>query len=332
MIKRDKSYMKHEWFDNLKNIDILDYSILTKTENKIKEYVGIDNCVLTCNGTSAIKLTLVALNLSKEDEVIIPSYSYPAAYRCCRSLNLNFKICDINKKTLSLDPEKLKNIISNKTKVVIFINHLGYVGDDLLFIRDICNQKNIFLLEDSAHGLGQVYKNKMAGTIGDAGIYSFSGAKLIRSGSGGCFISNNTMLSNNVRKLIEDFGNYELSPICASLIKSQIENIDEILEVRKKIFDLYINNGLNIFKYETDKPTGVHAIAYLSKNAEKIKNQLSKKNIETRYKFYPSLLRESVSDEVFNEYIELPQSFDLTKKDIQSIIFNIKMIDKTKVN
>ena len=92
-----------------------------------------------------------------------------------------------------MDPDKLKMIISKDTKAVIFIEHLGYCGEDLIKVKNIYDEYNTYLIEDSAQSLGQINKNvnKMGGTIGEFGIYSFSGTKLLRSSEGGCLITNN---------------------------------------------------------------------------------------------------------------------------------------------
>jgi len=318
-----------EWLDEIKNTNIVDENNIYKFEEMLANYTGMRYCVATCNGTTAILMSLIAMGLSEGDEIIIPSYSYPSVKICCQQLKLNIKYCDININTLCMDSYKLEELITNNTKAVAFIDHLGYIGDDLFKVKEICNRYGLLLLEDSAQGLSQIYNNCMSGTIGDIGIYSFSGAKLLRSGEGGCLITNVKEYYDKIKNYINmGIGNYILSPLSATLLSLQLMDINIILENRNRIQQLYKNN-LNIIYHENSNDS-IHAVAYISDKAELIYNNLKLKKIETRYKFYPSQNNMPNSNYIYERYIELPQSYNLTKEDIDNICSDIIKLESKK--
>jgi dTDP-4-amino-4,6-dideoxygalactose transaminase len=235
-----------------------------------------------------------------------------------------------------MSPSKLKEYLNKNSDVnyVIFINHLGYIGEDLFEIKEICDFYNVELIEDSAQGLGQIYSNTMPGLIGKFGIYSFSGAKLLRSGEGGCFISKDIVLSEKVEKLsFMGIGNYIMSPLSAIFLNKQLEDIDELIEKRNKIFRMYNNLNLEILKFPLDYNTGYHTICYLLKNRSlnSIKSLLNKNKFEFRYNFYKPLTNDiekiPVSYTIYKKYIELPQSYDLENKDVEFIAKFLKTLD-----
>lgn len=331
MLKDDNNYLKNEWLDELKNYSILNYNDTIIFEQQLKDYVGINYCSTTCNGTSALLLGMLALGLKEKDEIIIPSFSYHSIYNISQYLNLNIKICDIKKETLCMNPNELKNIISNNTKAVAFIDHQGYIGDDLFEVRNICNNYNIPLIEDSAQGLSQIYNNKMCGTIGDFGIYSFSGHKLLRSSEGGCLITNRQDVYEFVNKNKNlGIGNYIMSPLIGKLLQFQLSDIKNIISNRNKIYNLY-KKYLNIIQFNYDiENYSTNAIGYLSPKANIIFNKFKLLNIETKYKKFKCYGNLPIGNNVFEEYIELPTTFTLSEKEIEKISKEIKNIENIK--
>lgn len=300
----------------------------------LKNYTNSKYISLCTNGTSSILLCLIALGLKEGDEVLVPSWSYNAVVVCCRVLKLKIILIDIDFNNLCMSLEKTKENISNKTKAILFINHGGYCSNDLIEFYNFCKNKNILFFEDSAQGMGVTIENGIhCGTLGDAGIISFSGTKLIRCGEGGCAFFKEEKHLNKFNELKNmDYGNFEISEILCSFLIPQLLDIEKILEKRKLIQDMYRMCGLNILSFQTDFGQQYNSVAYISPFAEKIHLGLKLHNIETRYKFYKSLHKYNenclVGKQVFEEYIELPQSFDLTYSEIEFIVGLIKNIEK----
>jgi len=341
IIKRDITFTKDDWFDFIKENEItdIDHNKLLghKLESFIEKETGKSIFVkpLT-NGTSSLFLGFIASGIKKHTKCLLPSYSFPAAKVVLNYLGADIDYIDIKKDTLCMDPELLKKYLNNDRSVeyVIFINHLGYIGEDLFEIKNICDYYNVTLIEDSAHGLGQTYENKMAGTVGKFGIYSFSGTKLLRCGEGGCIISSDENLINTVNDLANmGIGNYIMSPMSALFLSKQVDDIEILFEKRNQIYEKYKYNNINLHSYKTDNKRGYHAYAYLLKKPiSQIKKLITLSNIEFRYFFYKPFSENKdkypIAFDVYNKYIEIPQSFNLSDDEINKISKFILSVDK----
>ena len=194
-----------------------------------------------------------------------------------------------------MDPILLKRYLEHNRDInyVFFINHLGYIGEDLFEIKRICDFYNITLIEDSAQGLGEVYNGIPAGSVGEFGIYSFSGTKLIRCGEGGAIVTSNQLIRNKVEKLAAmGIGNYDMSPMSAIFLTEQLHDIDRITKLRFKSYNKYVSNGLNLISFKTDNNIGYNACAVLLSKLNKLNllsSLLEKSGYETRSRFYKPL-------------------------------------------
>lgn len=332
MIYRHTWFLKDEWTSDIPNIDSIDET--SNNDLFITEVKKIINLHMTCvsNGTSALYLGMKAIGLTAGDEIIIPPFSYPSLSRCSKAMNLKIKYCDIDKKTFCMNPEYLKNIISKDTKAVGFINHLGYVGEDLIKIKTLCDENGILLFEDSAQGFGQFYNGKMCGTFGEFGITSFSGSKLISAGGGGIIYSKNKKIIDRIveYKTIENInsiGNYCMPALLAHVLTKQLKDIDYIISHKKRIHEMYTKYiDINV-PFIADKFIGFNSIAYTSKCARDICIELYHNNIKSRYKFYPAVASYNNAESLFESYIELPQDISITLPDIKKICGIIKMVE-----
>lgn len=342
MIERYKSYIKDDWLNIFKEHEIIDTFNLSIFAHNLEDYIYNKTSIkpfitpLT-NGTSSLFLGFYALGINNTKKCLLPGFSYHACKVVLEYLGANIDYIDISEKTLCMNPDNLKKYLEKNSDVnyVIFINHLGYIGEDLFKIKDICDFYNVELIEDSAQGLGHLYNNLMPGLVGKFGIYSFSGTKLLRSGEGGCFISKDSILSDKVEKLsLMGIGNFIMSPLSSLFLNKQLNDIDELLEKRNDIFKKYKNLNIDIIDFPLDNNTGYHSVSYLLKNRNinSIKSLLEKNKYEFRYNFYKPLCDDSekipISYSIYKKYIELPQSYDLEDKDISFIVKFINAIDK----
>lgn len=327
----DNYYYKTKYhfniFEEITEEDVLNYDNVKKLEDLICEITGAKYCLTTCNGQTALYVIMQVLGLNSNHNIIIPDWSYPAFYRNAKFMNLGIRYADIKKDTLSMDPDEVESLIDENTKAIGFINHLGYLGKDIERIREMCDKYNLYFIEDSAHGLGAVYKGKYAGTFGDMSIFSFSGSKLIRSGEGGCLCTNNKEYYEKAKHLVREVMNFTMSPILAKIIYLQLANFDWYLERNKFIRDCYKKYGLKIYENETDNKFSLHVV-YMAKNPVKLTNKLKSMNIPFRYKYYKSLTHLPVATEVEDKYIELPCTLTLTEKEISKIVTAVKLFDR----
>lgn len=316
-------------FTSLSQDDVLNYDNVALLEQKICDIVGCKYCITTCNGQMALYAIMSVMNIddNENNNIIIPDWSYPAFYLNAKHMNIKCKFADIKKDTLSMNPDDIESLIDENTKAICFINHLGYLGEDIVRIQSIAKEHNLWFIEDSAHALGSIYNGKHAGTFGDMSIFSFSGSKLIRSGEGGCICTNNEELYKKAKYLVRDELNLTMSPILAKLLYEQLSNFDWYMQRNKEIRDIYKKCGVPIYENTTDNNFSLHVV-YMTKNAYKLFQKLNNMNIPCRYMYYRSLTHLPVASEVEREYLELPCSLSLTENEIKKIANAIRLFDR----
>jgi len=334
--ERSKTYIDDKWFTIFKNKEITNIKYVREFERELSEFVNIPYIYCLTNGTSALFLGSIALGINNKSKCLIPSYSYNAVKVILEYIGANIDYIDIKEDTLCMDPILLKKYLEHNRNIdyVFFINHLGYIGEDLFEIKRICDFYNVVLIEDSAQGLGEVYNGIPAGSVGEFGIYSFSGTKLIRCGEGGAIVTSNQLIRNKVEKLAAmGIGNYDMSPMSAIFLTEQLHDIDRITKLRFKSYNKYVSNGLNLISFKTDNNIGYNACAVLLSKLNKLNllsSLLEKSGYETRSRFYKPLTENRhiapVAYNVFERYIELPDSYDMTDEDFNKVSQLVKYI------
>ncbi|UTP95937.1 aminotransferase class V-fold PLP-dependent enzyme [Escherichia coli] len=138
---------------------------------------GSKYAVMVSSGSTANLLMIAALfftnkpKLKRGDEIIVPAVSWSTTYYPLQQYGLKVKFVDINKETLNIDIDSLKNAISDKTKAILTVNLLGN-PNDFAKINEVINNRDIILLEDNCESMGAVFQNKQAGTFGVMGTFS----------------------------------------------------------------------------------------------------------------------------------------------------------------
>jgi perosamine synthetase len=218
-------------------------------EEEIKEITGAKHCISTTSGTTAIILALKSLNLCKGSRILFPAYTFLAGANACRFLGYEVQLVDVKPDTMCMNPEEVDRIISQGgIDCVMFVNHNAYVGEDIQLIRKICYDWGVYLFEDSSQALGM----PNAGRTGKVGVFSFSVPKLVTTGQGGAIITDDDCVARNccawrdhgdnwrktkVHNRIG--GNFKFNDILAAYGLSQLQDIDQLLEYRRTIFDRY---------------------------------------------------------------------------------------------
>ena len=143
-------------------------------ENKLKKYLRVKFCASCSKGTAALILALKALNVGPNDEVIVPDLSYAATINSVINVGTKPILCEVDRESWCIDPDKIKEKISKKTKAIIAVHIYGQ-SCDIQKISKICKNNKIFLIEDTAEAFGTKFKGKYLGTFGDIGCFSFFG-------------------------------------------------------------------------------------------------------------------------------------------------------------
>tara|TARA_B100000586_G_scaffold7954_1_gene5517 strand:- start:149 stop:1309 length:1161 start_codon:yes stop_codon:yes gene_type:complete len=241
---------------------------LEKFENDFCKYSKAKYAVAVSNCTAALHLSLMALGIKKDDEVIIPDLTFVADANAILACNAKPVIVDINKENFFLSISNIKKNITKKTKAIIPVHIYGQVCN-IEEILDIAKDNNLKVIEDCAHAVGTFHKSKHVGTLGNTGCFSFYPTKNITTAEGGMVITNSEKIAEKVRQLrnhgmtkslksrysseypwifdIKQPGyNYRLDEIRAALGITQLKRIKKINGLRKKASSYYNKNLQNI--------------------------------------------------------------------------------------
>ena len=320
---------------------ITEHKLTKELEDKVASYVDRKYAVAVPNGTIAIYLALVASGIREGHKVAVPNITMIATINAIIWAGAEPVIVDIdNNLCMSLDSLKKVPDIN----AVIFVPMNGRVGSGLE-IQEYCKDKDIILIEDSAHALGSSYLNQKCGSLGSLSIFSFTPHKIITMGQGGMVLSDD---ENLYQKLIDvktfnrekdksdvhkGFGlNFKITDLQSSLGLSQLSKLEEFIKMKKNLhrkYSNYINDKYlkSFSEYET--PWFIDFYCNGENQREELHLYLKQKNIETRFS-YPSLSSQSYlqniektdltfSEKVSNNILWLPSSTNLTREDVEYV-------------
>jgi UDP-4-amino-4-deoxy-L-arabinose-oxoglutarate aminotransferase len=229
-------------------------------EKNFCAYSGCRNSVAVSSATAAMHILLKALDIGKGDEVITPSMTWVSTVNLIRLAGAVPVFADIDPDTLMVNINTIHPCLSDRTRLIIPVHFAG-APVDMNPIRDLAEQKNIFLVEDAAHAAGTKYKGEMIGAKGTA-IFSFHPIKNITTGEGGMFCSDDNKLVEKIQRLkfhglgvdafdrntqgrspqaevLEPGYKYNLPDILATLGISQLHRIDEFIQKREALVSIY---------------------------------------------------------------------------------------------
>jgi len=221
---------------------------VSEFEEKFASYLGVRKAVSVQSGTAAIYMALYELGIGPGDEVIVPVLTFIATVNPVMHLGATPVFVDVDPVTWNMDPEEVEKAITSKTKAILPVHLYGNPCnmDDLL---DISRRYGIPIVEDATESLGAYYKDKMTGTFGEFGCFSFNGNKVITTGGGGMIVTEDERKASHIKYLINqardsdrefyhsEVGfNYRMTNLEASLGLAQLERLSDFL-VKKKGFN-----------------------------------------------------------------------------------------------
>jgi perosamine synthetase len=281
-----------------------------KFEEMFRDFCKIDFATSCSNGTAALHLALKAIDIKEGDEVIVPNFTFASPLNVIIHCNAKPVIVDIDKNNWTLDPTKIEEKITQKTKAIIAVHIYGHPCN-MNKIMDIAKRHNLKVIEDCAESLGATYNNKLTGTIGDIGCFSFFANKVITTGEGGMVITKDPEVYKKL-ELLRDHGmtkkrrywheipgfNYRLTNLQAAVGVAQMERIDHFIKRRREIAKRYNENlkdveGINI-PPEEEWAKNIYWLYTIlidkticGINRDQLSIKLHEAGVETRPTFYP---------------------------------------------
>ncbi len=220
-------------------------------EEMIADYVGTKYASVINNGTITLIIALMALEINRGDEVIVPDYTMIASANAIVLVGAKPVFIDIDPSNLCLNLDKTEEAITPRTRAIMFVSINGRCPD-MNTVVAFARKHNLFLIEDTAQSLGSRYLGKHLGAFGDVGSFSFSSPKIITTGQGGALVTDNEELFSRIIK-IKDFGrpqsgrhyheimglNAKFTDLQAVIGIEQMKKLDWRVRRKKEMYKLY---------------------------------------------------------------------------------------------
>ncbi|MCI8702241.1 MAG: aminotransferase class I/II-fold pyridoxal phosphate-dependent enzyme [Turicibacter sp.] len=337
-------------------------------EQELADYVGVKSASALSSGTAAIHLGLKALGVGEGDIVFCSTLTFSASCNPILYLGATPVFIDSDAATWNMCPKALKKAFEDATKrhqlpkAVVVVNLYGQSAD-MDPILELCQKYNVPILEDAAESLGSTYKGRMSGTIGDIGIYSFNGNKIITTSGGGMMVSNNedytkkaTFWATQSREAERHYEhqelgyNYRMSNVVAGIGRGQLKVLNERIVKKKEIYETYQSAFKEIADIEMmnicDFGESNYWLSVMTlKETSQVKPldimlALEKENIESRpvwkpmhmqpvfkqYPFFTATDDQPVSEDYFKRGICLPSDTKMAAEQQQRVIDIIKRL------
>ncbi len=325
-------------------------------EAAFREYVGRKHALLLPSCTSALHLALLALDVGPGDEVIVPEATWIASAAPVTYVGATTVFADIDPQTWCIDVDSVERLITPRTKAIIPVDVYGSMPD-YGRLTALGAKHGIAIIEDAAEAVGSTYEGQAAGRFGAIGVYSFHGSKTLTTGEGGMLVTDDTALFNRV-SFLRDHGRppgdryfrntevgykYKMSSMQAALGLAQVERIDELITMKRHIFDLYRKglSGLPVTLNAEPEPrknsywmVTIIANPSLGLKKEAMMAEMDAAGIDTRPFFYPlssleafagqpqaeaAKARNDVSYRITPYGLNLPSGYNLTERDISQV-------------
>lgn len=336
-------------------------------EKRLQEYSGRKYAVVFNSGTSALHAAILAHRI-KQGEAIVPSFTFIATSNALVMAGVKPVFADIEKKTFGLDPEDVKERITDKTKAIIPV-HYGGSPCMIKEIKEIAEDHKILLVEDAAEAFGARIQKEKVGNFGDSAMISFCQNKVVTTGDGGAVITDSQDVYERL-KLVRSHGrlesmdyfsswkemdyvvlgyNYRMSDITSALGISQLNKIDKLIQMRRRNAARLTKALSRVKSVTPPKPPRDYYHIYqmytvrMKKGKEardKLASHLGKRGVSAKVYFYPVHLTHfyknvlkyrcklPVTEKISEEVLSLPIYPSMTKEEIEYIADGVRSFQK----
>jgi aminotransferase in exopolysaccharide biosynthesis len=345
---------------------------ITDFERKMADYIGSPDAVACQSGTAGLHLALMTCGVSQGDEVIVPTLTFIAAVNPVKYIGAEpiFMDCD---DSLTMDPQKLEEfcnkecyfeenkLINRRTKrhikAIIVVHVFGNMAD-IESIIEIADRYQLKVIEDATEALGTYYtegryKNCFAGIMGDIGVYSFNGNKIITTGGGGMIVSKNQEHLNRCRYLStqamndtlyfihDEIGfNYRMTNLQAALGLAQLEQLEAFIATKEDNYKEYQKLGISLLKFRENIRSNHWFYSYMTEKRDELMEYLNNCHIQTRpiwklihtLKPYEDAQAYKIEKAIYyyEHVLNLPCSTNLSKADVEIVVNQIIKHHKDK--
>jgi perosamine synthetase len=334
------------------------YNYVNRFEELFKRHLEVKYAIATSSCTGALNMGMAALGIGPGDEVILADTNWIATVSPVVHLGATPIFVDIQADSWCIDPKKVEQSITSKTKAII-VTHLYGNLCEMEKLLSIGNKYGLPIIEDAAEAIGSIYHGKRAGSMGKFGTFSFHGSKTITTGEGGMFVTNDAdlferalTLSNHGRSRSQSKQfwsdvvgfKYKMSNIQAAIGCAQMERIEDLVKRKRQILKTYSQNlgilpniSMNLEPDGTVNGAWMPTVVFAEQNAvsrETLQSTFASENIDARVFFYPlsslPMFKPITSNlnarSIPERSINLPSYHDMTREDQDRVISIIKKL------
>jgi len=329
-------------------------------EEKFAQYIGTRYALGLNSGTAALHLALMCIDVQNA-EVISPSMTFVSTNHAILYNGGIPVFCDVEYDNLNVTAQEIEKLITDKTKAIIVVHYGGYACD-MDSIMELARAHNLYIIEDCAHACGGKYKDKMLGSIGDFGCFSFQAVKNLSTGDGGMITTDNEEWTKRIKRLrwvgiskdtfergagnnydwfydVTELGfKYHMNDIIAAIGLAQLEKIEWMNDKRRYWSSRYRESLKNISEIKCPPVKdymfpACHNFVIKAEGRDELRKVLMEKGITTGVHYYPNHLFDMykeyyrklpVTESVWKNLVTLPLYPDLEEKDFQLIIKTIR--------
>lgn len=324
-------------------------------QSELESYLNVKHVIPCGNGTDALQIALMALDLQPGDEVITADFTFAATVEVIHLLGLKSVLVDVDYDTYLIDPEKIRAAITPKTKAIIPVHLFGQCAN-MDEIMKIAKEHNLYVVEDTAQAIGAEYKGQKAGTIGTIGTTSFFPSKNLGCyGDGGAIFTNDDALAHKMRGICnhgmyqryyhDEIGvNSRLDSVQAAILRVKLPHLDDYSKARKKAADFYNDAFADVealltpkFADDTTHVFHQYTMRVVNGKRNELRDFLESKGIPAMI-YYPVPLRKQKAydtgnyndndfpntNKLIEEVISLPMHTELDKEQLEFIVSSVK--------
>ena len=329
---------------------------LIQFEDKLANYVGVKHSISTSSCTGALHLSLLACGIGPGDEVIVPDITWVASASAVAYTGAIPVFCDIDPISWCLDLESATKLIGPKTKAIMPVHLYGHPAN-MPAIMKFARANNLLVIEDAAPSIGAEIDGKKTGSFGDAAGFSFQGAKILSTGEGGMFVTNNDEIYSRVKSLndhgrdpsrplaaVEVGYKYKMSNLQAAMGVAQIERVEELVNRKREINTIYqeLLSGCSGVKVTSELSgcksihwmTSVELLGFDYDKRQLFMKKLRENLVDSRPVFSPlsslpmfeRTIDNPVADRIGQSSINLPSGHNLTIDQLEHVASVIKKL------
>ncbi|HEY7370363.1 MAG TPA: DegT/DnrJ/EryC1/StrS family aminotransferase [Thermoanaerobaculia bacterium] len=334
---------------------------ILKFEERFAASCGVRYGIACSSGTAALHMALVALGIGPGDEVLIPDFTLIVSANTVILSGAKPVLVDVDPRTWCLDPARLEEKITPRTRAVMPVHMYGHPCD-MPAIQEIAKRRNLFVVEDAAEAHGAEIAGRKVGAFGDAGCFSFYGNKILTTGEGGMVVTDDERLTERLRLLrnqafeerrfvhhVMGF-NYRLTNVQAAIGLAQVERLEEKLARKKEIASWYreLLAGEDVgLPAQSPGIRNVHWMFGVTlgnsyrQGRDAVMRQMRERGVETRAFFCPMHLqpvfvdgadtrypdvagRYPVSEDLWNRGLYLPSGLSLTRAQAEEVVTRLQ--------